>query len=51
MNHKVGFKNRFRSKLRGIKYLFMLYNSNKRQSEVEVTDRQIHIRDVGSILD
>jgi long-chain acyl-CoA synthetase len=25
--------------------------SNKRQSEVEVTDRQIHIRDVGSILD
>jgi PAS domain S-box-containing protein len=28
-----------------------LHLSNKRQSEVEVTDRQIHIRDVGSILD
>jgi hypothetical protein len=30
MNHKVGFKNRFRSKLRGIKYLFMLYNSTNK---------------------
>ena len=30
---------------------FSLHLSNKRQSEVEVTDRQIHIRDVGSILD